>query len=196
RLPRSADGQVKLRGLRIELGEIERRWSRIRTSRRVRRRARRHARRLCGAPGRAAPSNCGSARARRDDPARPHGPGDRDRARGAAARTERQTRPQALPDPQPTATTRREPETSAEAALCELFAEALRLDVVGPDDDFFALGGDSIVSMQVVTAARRKGIEFGPREIFRWRTPAGLAAVARFAERPNSRPVPSDDREP
>ncbi|QQM54174.1 non-ribosomal peptide synthetase [Rhodococcus pyridinivorans] len=88
----------------------------------------------------------------------------------------------ALPDPQPTATTRRDPETPAEAALCELFEEALRLDVVGPDDDFFALGGDSIVSMQVVTAARRKGIEFGPREIFRWRTPAGLAAVAQFAE--------------
>ncbi|WP_413767736.1 amino acid adenylation domain-containing protein [Rhodococcus pyridinivorans] len=102
----------------------------------------------------------------------------------------------ALPDPQPTATTRRDPETPAEAALCELFAEALHLDVVGPDDDFFALGGDSIVSMQVVTAARRKGIEFGPREIFRWRTPAGLAAVAQFTETAAQPAGPVDDREP
>ncbi|MXQ78243.1 amino acid adenylation domain-containing protein [Rhodococcus rhodochrous] len=102
----------------------------------------------------------------------------------------------ALPDPQPTVTARRDPETPAEAALCELFAEALRLDVVGPDDDFFALGGDSIVSMQVVTAARRKGIEFGPREIFRWRTPAGLAAVAQFAETAERPAGPVDDREP
>ena len=105
----------------------------------------------------------------------------------------------ALPDPQPTVSSRRVPEGPVETALCTLFAEALRLDVVGPDDDFFALGGDSIVSMRVVAAARRRGIELGPREIFRWRTPAALAAQVQVDETTGDTEQPTgpvDDRDP
>ncbi|MGW6692139.1 amino acid adenylation domain-containing protein [Rhodococcus sp. NPDC054953] len=88
----------------------------------------------------------------------------------------------ALPDPAlPDTAQRRAPDGPAEQALCALFAEALRLDEVGADDDFFLLGGDSIISIQVVNAAARRGISFGPREIFQWRTPAALARVAEFA---------------
>ena len=47
--------------------------------------------------------------------------------------------------------------TAAESVLCGLFAEVLRLDRVGLDDNFFALGGDSIVSIQLVSRARRAG---------------------------------------
>ncbi len=89
----------------------------------------------------------------------------------------------ALPEPAPPAeATRRAPDGPREAALCELYAEALRVDEVGADDDFFLLGGDSIISIQVVNAATRRGITFGPREIFQWRTPAALARVAEFAD--------------
>ncbi|EME20380.1 non-ribosomal peptide synthetase [Rhodococcus triatomae] len=100
----------------------------------------------------------------------------------------------ALPEPAPPeAEQRRAPDGPRETALCELYAEALRVDEVGADDDFFLLGGDSIVSIQVVNAAARRGITFGPKEIFQWRTPAALARVADFAVSAN----PDDaDRSP
>ncbi|MGC0363536.1 amino acid adenylation domain-containing protein [Rhodococcus sp. 27YEA15] len=89
----------------------------------------------------------------------------------------------ALPVPRaPEPSERRAPSDPAEVAMCALFAAVLDLDDVGADDDFFMLGGDSILSMRVVGEARRAGITFGPREIFKWRTPAALAAVAEFTE--------------
>ena len=45
-----------------------------------------------------------------------------------------------------------------EELLCELFAEVLGLPAVGVDEDFFALGGDSIVSIQLVGRARAAGL--------------------------------------
>ncbi|WP_433524686.1 non-ribosomal peptide synthase/polyketide synthase [Nocardia pseudovaccinii] len=56
----------------------------------------------------------------------------------------------ALPDPVPTAKTFRAPVTSAEHAVAEVFAAVLGLDRVGLDDDFFALGGNSLVATQIV----------------------------------------------
>jgi nonribosomal peptide synthetase CepB len=72
----------------------------------------------------------------------------------------------------------REPATSGEHTLCLLFAEVLHLERVGADDDFFMLGGDSIMSMQLVARGRRAGLVFTPRQVFEHRTPAGLAAIA------------------
>ena len=72
----------------------------------------------------------------------------------------------------------RGPATSAEATLCGLFAEVLRLDRVGAEDSFFDLGGDSIMSMQLVTRARRAGFMVTPRDVFVRKTPAALAAAA------------------
>jgi nonribosomal peptide synthetase CepB len=72
----------------------------------------------------------------------------------------------------------REPRTPAEEVLCGLFADVLRVDRVGPDDSFFDLGGDSIMSMQLVARARRAGLVITPRQVFERRTPAGLASVA------------------
>ncbi|MCW2569937.1 MAG: peptide synthetase, partial [Mycobacterium sp.] len=73
----------------------------------------------------------------------------------------------------------RAPRSAAETVLAGVYAEVLGLDRVGVDDDFFALGGDSIRSVQVVSRARTQGIEVSPREIFECRTVAGLAEVAR-----------------
>ncbi|MCP2167076.1 non-ribosomal peptide synthetase [Goodfellowiella coeruleoviolacea] len=69
------------------------------------------------------------------------------------------------------------PRTAAETVLCDLVAEVLRLPEVGPDDDFFALGGDSILSIQLVSRARAAGLVFGPRDVFRHKTVAGIATV-------------------
>ncbi|WP_203924701.1 non-ribosomal peptide synthetase, partial [Rugosimonospora africana] len=77
----------------------------------------------------------------------------------------------------------RGPRTAEEEVLCGLFAEVLGLDRVGIDDDFFALGGDSIVSIQLVSRARKAGLVFSLGQVFEAKTAAGLAElVGRKAE--------------
>ncbi|MFJ9899223.1 non-ribosomal peptide synthase/polyketide synthase [Streptomyces sp. NPDC091280] len=73
----------------------------------------------------------------------------------------------------------RAPGTAREQLLCDLYARALKVPSVGVDDDFFALGGDSIVAVQLLILARRAGLELTPRDVFRHRTVAELATVAR-----------------
>ncbi len=65
-----------------------------------------------------------------------------------------------------------------QATLCGIFAAVLGLESVGPHEDFFALGGDSILSMAVSSRARAAGLSISPREVFEHRTPAALAATA------------------
>ncbi|WP_033287826.1 non-ribosomal peptide synthase/polyketide synthase [Amycolatopsis jejuensis] len=72
----------------------------------------------------------------------------------------------------------RVPETERERVLCAMFSEVLDVPGLGADDDFFALGGDSIVAMQLVSRARAGGLRISPRDVFRHRTVAGLAPVA------------------
>ncbi|MET7427268.1 amino acid adenylation domain-containing protein [Dactylosporangium sp. NPDC005555] len=68
--------------------------------------------------------------------------------------------------------------TPVEQLLRDLFAEILGVPAIGPDDSFFALGGDSIMSIQLVSRARAAGLRVTPRQVFEAKTPAGLAAVA------------------
>ncbi|GAA1398002.1 hypothetical protein GCM10009639_36020 [Kitasatospora putterlickiae] len=100
----------------------------------------------------------------------------------------------ALPVPDPAGgdpDTGRAPRTSREELLCELFAQTLGVPRVGPDDGFFALGGDSITSIQLVSRARRRGLVFTPRDVFDHRSPANLARVARE----EAHPVAEEDTE-
>ncbi len=83
----------------------------------------------------------------------------------------------ALPTPQPVVS-EREPGTPVEAVLCAVAAEVLELPRVGVDDDFFALGGDSLVAMALVGRARAAGLRISPRQVFTARTAARLAEVA------------------
>src|SRR5437660_3644400 len=84
----------------------------------------------------------------------------------------------ALPAPDLTPATVRAPRTPQEELLCGLFAEVLGVERVGIDDNFFALGGDSIVSIQLVSRARKAGLVITPRAVFQHQTVAGLASVA------------------
>ncbi|MFG2733143.1 amino acid adenylation domain-containing protein, partial [Streptomyces canus] len=72
----------------------------------------------------------------------------------------------------------RAPRTPAEEVFCTAVAEMFGLDRVGADDSFFALGGDSITSLQLVTRARQAGLVVTPRQIFDEKTPERLAVVA------------------
>ncbi|MFT9821189.1 SDR family NAD(P)-dependent oxidoreductase, partial [Lysinibacillus sp. NPDC056185] len=44
-----------------------------------------------------------------------------------------------------------EPAAGTEAALAEIWARVLRLETVGADDDFFGLGGNSVLAIEVVS---------------------------------------------
>ncbi|OKI02072.1 hypothetical protein A6A06_13335 [Streptomyces sp. CB02923] len=66
----------------------------------------------------------------------------------------------------------------AQAVLLKLFGDLVGTDTVGPDDDFFAIGGDSVMSIQLVARARRAGVMIAQRDVFERRTAASIAAVA------------------
>ncbi|MBL8927543.1 MAG: amino acid adenylation domain-containing protein [Pseudonocardia sp.] len=84
----------------------------------------------------------------------------------------------ALPPPPPPRQAGRAPATEAERVLCAVFTAVLDLPEVFADDDFFALGGDSIVAIGVVRQARAAGLHVRPRDVFAHRTPGELARVA------------------
>jgi hypothetical protein len=67
----------------------------------------------------------------------------------------------ALPAPVFAATPFRAPQTPTEKIVAEVFAEVLGLDRAGLDDDFFALGGASIVSIQLVSMCEAGGLGAG-----------------------------------
>ncbi|MCW2917637.1 MAG: dptBC, partial [Actinomycetia bacterium] len=72
----------------------------------------------------------------------------------------------------------RGPRTPREEVLCGLFAEVLGLSRAGIDDNFFDLGGDSIIAMRLVARARETGLVLSAREVFQHQTVAALAEVA------------------
>ncbi|WP_285742084.1 non-ribosomal peptide synthetase [Lentzea sp. NBRC 105346] len=180
-----ADEQVKVRGFRIELGEIEAVLASDESVARavvVVREDRSGARQLVGYVVPAGPVDPQALRelvARRLPdymvpavivelaaiPVTPNGKLDR----------------AALPAPEVSGGAGRAPATAAEEALARVFAEVLGASGIGVDDDFFALGGDSITALQVVSRAKRAGLEIGVREVFRYPTVAGLAVAAAAA---------------
>ncbi|QFZ21531.1 non-ribosomal peptide synthetase [Saccharothrix syringae] len=81
----------------------------------------------------------------------------------------------ALPAPEARATAAREPATRAEAVLLAVFREVLG-EHVNLDDAFLEVGGDSIVSLRVVSRARREGLGLTARDVFEGGTVAGIAA--------------------
>ncbi|OBI46130.1 non-ribosomal peptide synthetase [Mycobacterium colombiense] len=86
-----------------------------------------------------------------------------------------------LPAPEYSAATYRAPADAVEELLAGIYAEVLGLSRVGIDDSFFDLGGDSIMSMQVVARARAAGVMCRPRDIFVEQTVARLARVVTVA---------------
>ncbi|WP_345943444.1 amino acid adenylation domain-containing protein [Streptomyces sp. SID8352] len=83
----------------------------------------------------------------------------------------------------------RAPRDAREEILCRVFAEVLGLASAGVDDDFFTLGGDSIVSIQLVARARKEGLALAPRDVFEQRTVEKLAAAARSLDEETAVPA-------
>ncbi|WP_405935537.1 amino acid adenylation domain-containing protein [Streptomyces sp. NBC_00726] len=84
----------------------------------------------------------------------------------------------ALPEPVLTSGPVTAPATDDERTVCAAVAEVLRLDAVGTDQDFFRLGGDSILAISLLSALRRAGLHVTARQIFTHGVIGELAAVA------------------
>ncbi|MER8072091.1 amino acid adenylation domain-containing protein, partial [Streptomyces sp. NPDC094034] len=99
----------------------------------------------------------------------------------------------ALPAPEVVSgTTHKGPRTPQEEILCKLFAEVLGVDAVSIDDGFFELGGDSILSIQLVARARAAGLALSARDVFERKTVAALAVRSRAADPDAGGFTPSD----
>lgn len=69
------------------------------------------------------------------------------------------------------------PATDTERALATLLGEVLAVDVSDRDEDFFALGGDSILAVQLAARARDTGLKLTARMVFEHPTLHDLAAA-------------------
>ncbi|WP_409468738.1 non-ribosomal peptide synthetase [Streptomyces sp. HC307] len=84
----------------------------------------------------------------------------------------------ALPEPTIGTGSLVQPATDNERAVCAAVASVLRLEEVGVDQDFFQLGGDSILAISLLSALRDAGLYVTARQIFANSTVGALAAVA------------------
>lgn len=79
------------------------------------------------------------------------------------------------------------PEGDVEQMLAGIWSGVLKVDAVGRTDNFFDLGGDSILAMQIVSRAARKGLSLEPRHLFEHQTVAELAIVALPVSQPDEK---------
>ncbi|MFI5821203.1 non-ribosomal peptide synthase/polyketide synthase [Streptomyces rishiriensis] len=112
--------------------------------------------------------------------------------RTTSGKTDRRALP-APPDRPDTATPYVAPRPGGEERLAAIWADVLGVERVGAQDNFFALGGDSILSIQIVSRARQAGLALTTKDVFRHQTVAELALRAGAVE---DRPAAAGDTPP
>jgi amino acid adenylation domain-containing protein/non-ribosomal peptide synthase protein (TIGR01720 family) len=75
------------------------------------------------------------------------------------------------------------PRTLVEEKLVDIWKKVLGVDCVGVDDNFFSLGGDSILTIQAVSRAHRAGLDVSPKQLFQHQTIRELARVVNSSRR-------------
>ena len=73
----------------------------------------------------------------------------------------------------------RPPTTDDEITLAGIWKDLMGLESLSVDDSFFDLGGDSIISIQMISRARQAGVAIDPQDLARYTTIAGLASLVR-----------------
>jgi amino acid adenylation domain-containing protein/thioester reductase-like protein len=71
------------------------------------------------------------------------------------------------------------PRNELEQTLADIWAAVLQAPRVGIRDDFFGLGGDSIMSIQIIARAKQAGIQIAPLQLLQTRTIENLAVALR-----------------
>ncbi|HET9957234.1 MAG TPA: amino acid adenylation domain-containing protein [Polyangiaceae bacterium] len=89
----------------------------------------------------------------------------------------------ALPQPEPVVREYRAVQTETERMLVEIWRSVLGVKEVGVQNNFFELGGDSILSIQIASRARRAALNISPRDVFEAQTVEELARRAEAAGR-------------
>lgn len=69
------------------------------------------------------------------------------------------------------------PRDAVEIAFAEIWQDVLQVERVGIHDNFFALGGDSILNLQIIARAHQSGMKLTPKQLFENRTIAEISAV-------------------
>ncbi|MDX7993263.1 phosphopantetheine-binding protein, partial [Xenorhabdus littoralis] len=69
------------------------------------------------------------------------------------------------------------PRNALETQLCTIWQDVLGLEYIGIEDNFFRIGGDSIVSIQLVSKLRQAGFSLQVKSIFAAPTVAQLAQL-------------------
>ncbi|MGG1140176.1 amino acid adenylation domain-containing protein [Bacillus mycoides] len=70
------------------------------------------------------------------------------------------------------------PRNSNEKILATIWKQVLGVKKVGIHDNFFEIGGDSILSIQIISQASQEGLKLTPKQMFECPTIAELAQVA------------------
>ncbi|MFJ6672743.1 amino acid adenylation domain-containing protein [Actinosynnema sp. NPDC091369] len=96
----------------------------------------------------------------------------------------------ALPTPATTPTPT--PLTPDEQRLADVWAQVLGVSGIGPDDSFFGLGGDSMLAVRAVAAARDAGLDLSVGQLYRSPVLADLARSAEPAPPPPTTAAPDD----
>ncbi|WP_394844480.1 non-ribosomal peptide synthase/polyketide synthase [Pendulispora brunnea] len=91
----------------------------------------------------------------------------------------------ALPEPELETAEHVAPRTELEATLQTIWQAVLKRESIGVTENFFELGGDSILSLQIIARARESGWKLTPRQVFEQPTIASSARVAQ-AIQPNT----------
>jgi amino acid adenylation domain-containing protein/non-ribosomal peptide synthase protein (TIGR01720 family) len=94
--------------------------------------------------------------------------------RTANGKIDRERLRASLPSPRPAA----QEHDDAVAMLLQIWRDVLNAPEAGADDDFFALGGDSIMAIQIAGRARTAGLRFNAQLLFEHPTVRALLAVA------------------
>jgi len=84
------------------------------------------------------------------------------------------------------------PRDEAERTLASLWKAALGIGEVGIHDNFFDLGGDSVIAIQIISKANKAGFRFGANDLFEHQT---IAELAQRAEAPGDPAARGEDRQ-
>ena len=76
-----------------------------------------------------------------------------------------------------------------EAQLLALWREVLGQPELSREDDFFSVGGDSIIALQLIAKARKLGVKFSPKDLFAQPRVAALAVL--LEQRQAAQPAPA-----